>query len=212
MEYFPFYMKTANKVFLVIGGRELALRKVKVISQYKTKIHVVAKEIGSELSKYIESHKETIEAEIRGYKDKDLDYADYVIVATRDQGLNHWIAKSCKERRIPVNVAEDEEESSFIMPAVIHGENLDIAISSGGKSPAAVAYLKKRLSNQIPDHFESLIGELGHYRKYVKEKVTDYRLREEAFECLLSIGLVNDCVLPKEVVEDVVRHLMSENQ
>lgn len=212
MEYFPFYMETGNRTFLVVGGGEVASRKIKAIAQYETEIHVVAPELDSMLSDYIDSKKEKIRVSHRAYKDKDLDTADYVVVATKDRGLNHWIAKSCKERKIPVNVADDREESSFIMPAIIHQNNLDIAISSSGKSPAAAAYLKKRIRNYIPDRFEELVAKLGEYRGQIQSELEDPKVRSEAFECLLSIGLVNDCMLTEDVIFDVIRHLVKENE
>lgn len=52
---------------------------------------------------------------------------------------------------------------------------------------------------------------LGECRDYVQMEIEDEEMRKEAFECLLSIGMVNDCMLTKEIVEDVVKHLKNES-
>ena len=212
MNYFPFYMETSNRTILVVGGGRMAYKKLRTLLQYEMQIHLVAKELSDVMACLVEEHTDRVEVSLRAYKDKDLNTVDYVVVATSDEGLNHWIAKSCRERRIPVNVAKNREESTFIMPAVLHQGGIDIAVSTGGESPIAACYVRKKIEQHIPERLGELVALLGEYRDYVQMEIEDEEMRKEAFECLLGIGIVNDCVLNKETIADVVKHLKNEGK
>ncbi len=211
MNYFPFYMETSNRTILVVGGGRRAYKKLQTLLQYEMKIHLVTKELSDVVACLVKQHMDRVEVSIRAYKDKDLNMVDYVVVATSDEGLNHWIAKSCRERRIPVNVAKNREESTFIMPAVLHQGGIDIAVSTGGESPITACYVRKKIEQQLPERLGELVTVLGECRDYVQMEIENEEMRKEAFECLLSIGMVNDCMLTKEIVEDVVKHLKNES-
>lgn len=86
----------------------------------------------------------------------------FVVVAGENPEQNHRIAKLCQEKRIPVNVVDDQEYCSFIFPSLISHGNLSVGICTNGASPATGVLLKRKIEDQIPDNIEEI---LDFYRK-----------------------------------------------
>lgn len=204
MAYFPFYVEVENKKCLLIGGGIVALRKLEVLLSFGPVFHVVAPEIEDEIIEMSKRHSDKIRLSKRKFMDSDLDDADFVVAASADDELNRHIFITCEERKIPVNVVDVKEECSFILPAIIHNDSFTIAVSSGGKSPAAAKYLKQCIRDAVPENYECLIEDLGDCRDYVKQEIPDQRIRGTVFQELLDAGLENDCSLTKEIIEAIV--------
>src|SRR5271163_745063 len=113
MHYFPaFFDLTAQKV-LIVGGGEVALRKLALLERSGAKVTLVAPEIRPEVAERAAAGK--IEAVLREFVPSDLDGARLVIIATSRRAVNRWIASLGEARGIPVNVVDDREASRFIV-------------------------------------------------------------------------------------------------
>ena len=211
MAYFPFFVEIENQCCLIVGAGIVALRKLEILKEYGPKFHVVAPVVTEEIVELAKQHPDKIRISQRNYEREDLNQADFVIAASSDDELNHQIFLSCKERKIPVNVVDVKQDCSFIMPAIIHNSSFDIAVSSGGRSPAAASYLKRKIHESIPEHYGNLVEELGEYRDYVKSKIASQKVRGEVFQHLLEAGLENECHLTSEMVEKIVKSYLTEN-
>lgn len=166
MGYFPFFVELADKSGLVIGGGEVALRKIEKLLCYQPRITVVAKEILPEIEKI--SGITLIRAE---FSPEMLENADFVIAATDDYELNDKISSLCFEKRIPVNVVDDLSNCGFIFPAVVKRKNLSVGISSSGLSPTAAVWLKEQIEKLLPERFDEIIDYLGGIRPVIKSRV-----------------------------------------
>ena len=204
MAYFPFYIDIENKHCLVVGGGIVALRKVEVMLPYGGIFHIVAPEVEEEILELAASYPEQFVIERRGYEESDLCGAHFVVAASSDEALNHQISLVCKERGILINVVDVKKDCSFIVPAIIHQDNFDIAVSSGGRSPAAASYLKRKVRESIPTHYDRLVHQMGEWRAYVKEQVDSQKKRADVFQLLLEAGIENDCSLTKEMVDKII--------
>ncbi|MBE5962611.1 MAG: bifunctional precorrin-2 dehydrogenase/sirohydrochlorin ferrochelatase [Lachnospiraceae bacterium] len=204
MAYFPFYIDIENKHCLVVGGGIVALRKVEVMLPYGVIFHIVAPEVQEEILEMAASYPDQFVIERRGYEEADLNNKDFVVAASSDEELNHRISVICKERGIMINVVDVKKDCSFIVPAIIHKDNFDIAVSSGGRSPAAASYLKRKVQESIPSHYDRLVHQMGEWRAYVKEQVDSQKKRADAFQLLLEAGIANDCELTKEMVDEII--------
>ena len=204
MAYFPFYIDIENKHCLVVGGGIVALRKIEVMLPYGVIFHIVAPEVQEEILELEASQPEQFVIERRPYEASDLDGVDFVVAASSDEELNHQISLACKERGILINVVDVKKDCSFIVPAIIHRDNFDIAVSSGGRSPAAASYLKRKVQEAIPTHYDRLVHQMGEWRAYVKEQVDSQKKRADVFQLLLEAGIENDCSLTKEMVDEII--------
>jgi len=184
MNYFPaFFDLTAQKV-LIVGGGEVALRKLVLLERSGAKVTVVAREVLPELSERAAAGK--IQAIIREFVPDDLDGARLVIVATSRRAVNRWIASLSEARGIPVNVVDDREASRFIVPAIIDRDPVLVAISTGGSSPVLARRLRERLEAFIPKRFGELALWLQALRRAARWRLRDTAARRRYFEHIVD--------------------------
>src|SRR5258708_16859982 len=155
MNYFPVFFDLAAQNVLVVGGGEVALRKLALLERTGAKVLVVSPELSPELGERAAGGK--ISVAMREFVADDLDGVRLVIVATSRRAVNRWIATLCEARGIPVNVVDDREASRFIVPAIIDRDPVLVAISTAGTSPVLARRLRERLEALIPKR----IGELA---------------------------------------------------
>lgn len=203
MAYFPFMVDIEDKNCLVVGGGQIALHKIKKLLPFGVNIRVVAEEICPGLKSILEGNARLI-ADLKKYDDGELLGADLVIAATGIYETDLHIAKVCKEKNIPVNAVDIKEACSFIFPAMLQEKDLLIAVSTGGQSPSAAAYVKEKIAEGIPDYYGEMIEALGSLREQVISQVPDTRRRKEIFKQLLAYGDANKGKIPDEIVEEII--------
>ena len=171
MAYFPMYVDMTERECLIVGGGNVAYRKVMVMLDFGAKVTVVAEDICDELRKLTiddtANKKNRITFIKRRFERKDCDGMEMVIAATDDNALNHEIAEYCKAKGIMVNAVDQKADCSFIFPSYIKEKNLVAAFSSGGNSPVLTQYLKGK-EQEILTPF---LGELNEYMGQIREKV-----------------------------------------
>ena len=178
MAYFPMFVDMTERECLIVGGGNVAYRKVMVMLDFGAKVTVVAEDICEELRKLIAGDRANngwfssdaaarITIIKRKFEQKDCDGMEMVIAATDDNALNHEIAEYCKAKDIMVNAVDQKADCSFIFPSYIKEKNLVAAFSSGGNSPVLTQYLKGK-EQEILTPF---LGELNEYMGQIREKV-----------------------------------------
>lgn len=171
MAYFPMFVDMTERECLIVGGGNVAYRKVMVMLDFGAKVTVVAEDLCDELRKLTIDDTANKENRItfikRRFKRKDCDGMEMVIAATDDNALNHEIAEYCKAKGIMVNAVDQKADCSFIFPSYIKEKNLVAAFSSGGNSPVLTQYLKGK-EQEILTPF---LGELNEYMGQIREKV-----------------------------------------
>lgn len=171
MAYFPMFVDMTERECLIVGGGNVAYRKVMVMLDFGAKVTVVAEDICDELRKLTIDDTANKENRItfikRKFERKDCDGMEMVIAATDDNALNHEIAEYCKAKGIMVNVVDQKADCSFIFPSYIKEKNLVAAFSSSGNSPVLTQYLKGK-EKEILTPF---LGELNEYMGQIREKV-----------------------------------------
>lgn len=171
MAYFPMFVDMTERECLIVGGGNVAYRKVMVMLDFGAKVTVVAEDICDELRKLTIDDTANKENRItfikRRFERKDCDGMEMVIAATDDNALNHEIAEYCKAKGIMVNAVDQKADCSFIFPSYIKEKNLVAAFSSGGNSPVLTQYLKGKEKEILTPFF----GELNEYMGQIREKV-----------------------------------------
>ncbi|WP_372865489.1 siroheme synthase CysG, partial [Spongiibacter sp.] len=179
MDFLPLFTKLEGKTCLLVGGGEVALRKARLLHKSGAVLRVVAPDIVAELEQLAKEGGQCLHADYR------LDYLDGVflaIAATDDESLNQRVSQDCNARHIPVNVVDNPDLCSFILPAIIDRSPLVVAVSSGGKSPVLARMIRSRLESSIPAAYGRLADLVGNFRDAVKARFDDIEDRRHFWE------------------------------
>ncbi|MDK2805385.1 MAG: precorrin-2 dehydrogenase [Thermoanaerobacterium sp.] len=166
MAYYPIMLNITNKKCLVIGGGNVAYRKILSLLEFDGTVTAISPKFIKDIWELSKNNR--IELIERKYQKKDVQNYNLVIVATNDKMLNKEISKECIDNNIPVNVVDDKELSTFITPSVIRRGDLTISISTNGKSPLLSRRIREMLENVIVEEFGGLISELSSTRDKLK--------------------------------------------
>ena len=189
MDYLPVFQKVTGKLCLVVGGGEVGKRKAGVLLEAGAKVRVVAPQIDPALAAM-----HGIEPVVARFEEKHLDGVTLIIAATNDRGVNKQVSALAQARNIPVNVVDDPELCSFIMPAIMDRSPLMVAFSSGGASPVLARMLRGKLETMIPQGYGRLTAFCARLRNTVKERVTNPPMRRIFWENVLE-GAIAEKVL-----------------
>jgi siroheme synthase-like protein len=192
-----------DKNCLVAGGGKIALHKVKILLQFDVNIKVVAPVVCKELEALVNENTRLF-LEIRAFQDNDIKNADMVVAATDSLQLNNHISEICRKNSIPVNAVDMKAASTFIFPAILKEEDVLVAVSTGGESPAGAAYIKRNIKKNMPDYYGEMISSMGLIREIVMERVDSSEKRKELFEKLLEYGDSHQGSIPRDYVYKLI--------
>jgi len=189
MDYLPIFADVRNKLCLVVGGGAVGKRKAGVLLEAGANVRVVAPQIEPELAEQV-----GINAIVARFDAQHLEGITLVIAATNDRSVNRQVSELARALNIPVNVVDDPELCSFIMPAILDRSPLMVAFSSGGASPVLTRMMRGRLETMIPQNYSLLAGFAERYRELVKQRVTNPAKRRIFWENALE-GVIAEKVL-----------------
>ncbi len=169
---------------LVVGGGSVAARKVEQLRKANAQVIVVAPELCHELS--VLADRQLIEYKCSDFNEDNLRDNILVIAATDDNSFNKLITELANERNLPVNVVDNPELCSFIMPSIVDRDPVQIAISTGGASPVLARLLRARLESLIPASYGELAKLMQKFRTAVKAKYPDMQHRRRYWENILQ--------------------------
>jgi uroporphyrin-III C-methyltransferase/precorrin-2 dehydrogenase/sirohydrochlorin ferrochelatase len=186
VNYFPVFFDLKGQRVLVVGGGEVALRKVSLLQRTGALITLVSPEIAVELHERAAAAAGALTLIARAFEPGDLDGARLAIVATAERSINRWIAELADARHIPVNVVDDREASRFIVPAIVDRDPVLVAVSTGGTSPVLARRLRERLEAFIPKRFGELAVWLRGLREASQDRLRDTQERRRFFEAIVD--------------------------
>jgi len=169
MNYYPIYIDIRNKLVTVIGGGEVALRKVQDLLAAGALIRVISPEFHDGFSGLISSHGERVEALHRPYMRGDLKGSRLVFSATNDSAVNREVFREADEAGIFINAVDDPPNCSFIIPSSFSRGDLSVCVSTGGASPAMSAKIRRLLEENVPDDIATILEAMKAARTLLKE-------------------------------------------
>jgi len=204
MDYLPAFHNVRGKLCLVVGGGEVGTRKAGVLLEAGACVRVVAPEIDPELL-----GQPGVEPIVARFEPQHLDGVILVIAATNDRDVNRRVSELAQARHLPVNVVDDPELCSFILPAILDRSPLMVAFSSGGGSPVLTRMMRGKLETVIPQNYSRLARFAVRFRELVKERVTNPPKRRIFWENALD-GVVAEKVLAgdEESAEALLRKML----
>lgn len=163
MSYFPAFLKLNNKKILIVGGGYIAYEKLEHLLDFTSDISVIALELSDDMSKMIKE--KNIHFEKRGYEVGDIKDFAVVIVAVDDIGLQAEIFAESKQYNCLCNSVDSVDYCDFIFPSYVKKDDLTVAISTSGASPAMAKHLRMYLQNLIPSGISEFLVEMKNLRK-----------------------------------------------
>jgi len=189
--YYPIFLDISKKSCLVVGGGNVAERKVSILLKFKANIKVVSPHISKPLMKLAE--KGRIHVSLKEYDASDLIDAALVFAATDIESVNQSIRKDASERNIPVNVVDNPDLCDFIVPSIVKKDPILIAISTSGMLPFLSKKLRKDIAEKITNDYIRYAGIVGRFRRLLIARIEDKKLRQNIMKEIakIDIGEIN---------------------
>lgn len=179
MGYYPVFIRLNGRLSVVIGGGRVAARKVEGLLACKARVVVISPSLVPSLEE--EARQGRIILRRRCYQAGDLEGAFLVIAATGDRGTNILVQQEAEARGVLFNAVDDPELCNFIVPAVVRRGDVQIAISTGGRSPALARRLRERLEAEVEEAYGALATLLGEIREEARYWLPGQDVREAFF-------------------------------
>jgi uroporphyrin-III C-methyltransferase/precorrin-2 dehydrogenase/sirohydrochlorin ferrochelatase len=188
MDFLPIFLNIKNRPCLVVGGGEVAVRKAAVLLQAGAKLRIVSPQLVETFelpqgSEYL----------VERFQPAHLDGMTLVIAATDDAAVNEQVSREAKQRNLPVNVVDNPELCSFIMPAILDRSPLVVAFSTGGASPVLARMMRGKLEALIPQAYGRLAAFAERFRDTIKQRIESPAQRRIFWEDMLD-GVVAEKV------------------
>jgi siroheme synthase-like protein len=189
MGYYPIAIDLTGKECLVVGGGNVALRKVLALLEVGAQVTVVSSNTDPEIE-----CQDGVNLLSRDYRAGDVAGYALVFAATDDRALNSAISTEARDMGIPVNVVDDPELCSFVVPAIVRRGDLVIAITTSGRCPAISKRIRQELENRYGLEYAEYIELLGEIRERVKERYSMQADRETAMDRLIKEWRIPDLI------------------
>jgi precorrin-2 dehydrogenase / sirohydrochlorin ferrochelatase len=185
VKYYPVFWDIRDKKCVVVGGGEVAARKVKRLLACGAAVSVVSPQLSPEFISL--KAKKTIGHIAADYDIQYIAGAALIIGATDNEEINAAISRDARSLGIPVNIVDDPQKCDYILPSIVERGDLVIAVGTGGKSPALARYLREELESRYGVEYELLLNILGLLRPQMK----NYARGRKWFDSLIAAGILD---------------------
>ncbi len=184
MNYLPIFIDIKQKPCLVVGGGDIAYRKISLLIKANAQVSCIAKEACSNIIALADENKITLIQ--RNFEPTDVGSQRLIISATDNKQLNAEVSELANSANIPVNVVDSPDLCSFIVPSIVDRSPIVIAISSAGKAPVLARLIRAKLESTIPHAYGKLAEIAGSFRDKVKSKFDNIEDRRYFWEKVFS--------------------------
>jgi len=198
MEHLPIFIKIKQKPTLVVGGGDIALRKINLLLKAQAKVDCLSLLFCEDIKNLSKDGHITLIN--KSFEKTDITNYSIIIAATDDSSVNSLISLVAQDKKIPVNVVDSPELSSFIMPSIVDRSPLIIAVSSAGKAPVLARIIRAKLETVIPSAYGTLAEIAGEYRQKVKDRFLNIKDRRAFWEATFS-GVIAEKVFSGRINE-----------
>ncbi len=186
--YYPIYLDIEDRDVLIVGGGNVCARKAETMMKYGARVTIVSPDVTDEIARWADERRLTVQR--KRYEEADLAGRSIVIASTDDLCINGRIARDCRRRRIPVNVVDVTHLCEFIVPAIVEQGSIQLAVSTGGKSPALARTLKEDLQRLVGPEYAEVNDVLGTLRSEAKKRLPTDTDRKRFFDGIIATGIL----------------------
>lgn len=211
MQALPIFFNIAQRPCIVIGGGDVATRKVIMLRKAQGQVTVISPELCEELREmHAQGEIDYVPAEFHA---EQLTSACLVIAATDDEAVNEAVSVAAKRLNIPVNVVDAPALCTFTMGSVIDRSPVVIAISSEGNAPVLARHIRSKIETMLPAAYGRIAAIAGEFRDQVKAKFSNLPARRRFWEDVLNGPLVERVLSGQEqAARELLGELLSQQQ
>ncbi len=198
MKYLPIFVDIAQKPCLVVGGGDIAYRKIKLLLKANAQVHCVSRVFCGGIAQLAQHG--TITITQKDFEVSDINAQALIVSATDDKVLNAEVSALAKAANILVNVVDSPDLCSFVIPSIVDRSPIVIAISSAGKAPVLARLIRAKLESTIPNAYGKLAELAGNFRTQVKAKFSNIENRRHFWEKVFS-GVIAEKVFSGKIGE-----------
>ncbi|MBI4187464.1 MAG: bifunctional precorrin-2 dehydrogenase/sirohydrochlorin ferrochelatase [Chloroflexi bacterium] len=188
--YYPAFLNVRDRRCVVVGGGQVALRKVSTLLEHEADVRVISPDPCPELAEMAGNGKVHILR--RKYRTGDVKGALLAIAATDDVDTNQKVAAEARRHGVLVNVVDDAESSDFISPSYLRRGDVIIAVSTGGRSPALARKIRTTLEKDFGHELASLARLIDEVRSEMREQ--GVKVEGDAWQQALDLELLSNLV------------------
>jgi precorrin-2 dehydrogenase/sirohydrochlorin ferrochelatase len=175
-DLFPLFLKLAGRKCVLVGAGNIARQKLAGLLGSCADLHVIAPVAAVEIELLARSGRLTwTRAE---FEAAHLDGALLVIAATGDPAVNEEVYRAARDRGVLCNSVDEPARCDFYYPAVVRRGDLQIAISTAGKSPALAQRIRRELEEQFDAGYIAWLNWLGSVRDLFFSRPMEPELRK----------------------------------
>lgn len=164
-KYLPINISLENRRVLVVGGGDVALRKIEALLEYDCDITVVSPKPNDKIEFF--AGKNRLKLEKREYKISEASDYGLVISASNNKDVNIQVSDDCGKTGVPVNVVDNPPLCDFIFPAVVKRDFLSVAVSTDGQAPFLAGQIRMILEDIFPERWKKIASYAAEFRKKV---------------------------------------------
>lgn len=186
--YYPAFLSIEDRPCLVVGGGQIAERKVKGLLDADARVTVVSPTVTPRLRRRIDKGQVTHLP--REFQSSDLEGFYLLIAATDDMPLNREVGIEGRNLGLIVNVVDDTPYCDFIAPSIVRRGDITFAISTGGASPALARWLRRQVEQHFPPEYSGLAKVMSRVRLQVRgggHNVSPARWQKSIDDSFLSL-------------------------
>ena len=186
--YYPAFLSIEDRPCLVVGGGQIAERKVKGLLDADARVTVVSPTVTPRLQRRIDKGQVTHFP--REFRSSDLQGFYLLIAATDDMPLNRKVGIEGRNLGLIVNVVDDTPYCDFIAPSIVRRGDITFAISTGGASPALARWLRRQVEEHFPPEYSGLAKVMAKVRLQIRgegHNVSPTRWQKSIDENFLSL-------------------------
>ena len=166
--YFAAFLDLRGRRCLVVGGGIVAERKVTGLLDAGARVRVVSPTLTPALATLAATG--LVEHRARPFRRHDVQGCALVVAATGEPTVDDAVAATARRVRALVNVVDRPAACDFILPSVLRRGDLQIAVSTGGKSPALAREIRRRLEAEIGEDYAALVERVGAARSQLRTR------------------------------------------
>ncbi len=184
MTLFPAFLKLENRQVVIIGGGSLAESKLPALLEAGARVRIISPRLNASLTAQVRAH--NLDWSPKLYEPGDLAGAFLVIAATAIPEVNAAVFREAETRGILCNAVDDIANCHFYYGSIVQRGDLQIAISTNGKSPALAQRLRKELERQFGPEYAAWLDWLGAARQLLRAQDSEPELTKQWLHLLAS--------------------------
>ncbi len=180
MDYLPLFFRLQGQPVLVVGGGEVAARKISLLCRAGASVRIVSPRLSDETRALVAEH--ALETDVRAYRSTDVAGMRLVVSATDDGQVNAGVYEDCLAAGVPINSVDQPALSNVIFPGIVDRSPVLVAISTGGASPTMARVVRGWLEARLPARLGALAAFVRDRRDRVKSAVPTIAGRQRLWQ------------------------------